>query len=217
MIDLGFTHQKYTWTNKHKNNKTLIMERLDRFLRNQEWINLYPDSNVHHLPRTHSDHCLLLLKIIKCYAKPNKIFRLETMWMRHLDFPNIVKISWNHSLDYNTDVENFINTTNNWNKETFGNIFKQKNKILKRLKGLQQMDPNYHKDPFHYELENTLINDFNEVLIREEGFLKLKSRVQWLNKGDANTKCFHASTINKSHRNGILGLNDLVEIGLLIL
>lgn len=51
MIDLGFTSQTYTWTNKHKNDKTFIMERLDRFLSNDYWLSLHSDSNVHHMPR----------------------------------------------------------------------------------------------------------------------------------------------------------------------
>ncbi|KAH0698593.1 hypothetical protein KY284_012808 [Solanum tuberosum] len=63
MIDLGFTGQKYTWSNKHKNNNTLIMERIDRFLSNHSWLNLFPDSHVHHLPRTHSDHVLFFLTV----------------------------------------------------------------------------------------------------------------------------------------------------------
>ncbi|KAK6786509.1 hypothetical protein RDI58_015034 [Solanum bulbocastanum] len=46
MIDLGFTGQKYTRTNKHKNNKTLIMERLDHFLSNHDCLSLFPESNV---------------------------------------------------------------------------------------------------------------------------------------------------------------------------
>ncbi|KAG5594328.1 hypothetical protein H5410_035560 [Solanum commersonii] len=201
MIDLGFTSQKYTWTNKHKNNKTIIMERLDRFLSNQDWLSLYPNSNVLHLPRTHLDHCPILLTCTKICAKASKIFRFETMWLRHPDFPNIVKAYWYHNNEYNITIEDFTKVVMNWNK--------QKTKVLNRLNGIQRMETKYKK-PFHIDLENTLISNYNEILKREEDFWKLKSRIQWINDGDANTKFFHISTTNRRRRNRILGLNDSV-------
>ncbi|KAK4708585.1 hypothetical protein R3W88_029510 [Solanum pinnatisectum] len=106
MMDLGFTGQKYTWTIKHKNNKTLIMERLDRFLSNND------------TPRR------------------NKVFRFKTMWLRHPGFPNVVQNCWNQYLDYNTNQISFTDAVKQWNKEMFGNIFKQKDKILKWINGL---------------------------------------------------------------------------------
>lgn len=61
-----------------------------------------------------------------------------------------------------------------------------------------------------YDLENTLTREFNEILKREEDCWKLKSRIQWINDGDANTNFFHTSTTNRRNRNKILGLNDSV-------
>lgn len=143
MMDLGLVGQKFTLTNKHKNKKTLIMERLDRFFSNHEWLSLYPDSMVQHLPRIHSDHCPILLNFTKYYHKPPKTYRFETMWLRHPDFSNIVRGFWKHSYDYNVAPENFTKAVRKWNKDVFGNIFKQNNKILNRLNGLQQMNYNH--------------------------------------------------------------------------
>lgn len=67
-----------------------------------------------------------------------------------------------------------------------------------------------NKKFLHYDLKNSLIRDFNEILKREEDFWKLKSRVQWLNDRDANTKLFHMSMVNRKHRTRILGLYDFV-------
>lgn len=55
LIDLGFSGSKYTWINKRKRG-ALILKRLDRIV-----ANIYPEAHVSHLPRTHSDHCSLLL------------------------------------------------------------------------------------------------------------------------------------------------------------
>ncbi|KAK4716482.1 hypothetical protein R3W88_014820 [Solanum pinnatisectum] len=113
MIDLGFTGQKYTWTNKHKNNQTPIMECLDRFLSNHSWLTLFPDTKVYSSPS--SPHL-------------KKLFRFETMWIRHPDFPNIVTTVWKDNNNYNDALEKFLQNIKIWNKETFGNIFKQKKK-----------------------------------------------------------------------------------------
>lgn len=46
MLNLGFTGQTYTWKNKHKSNKTLIMEHLDHFLNNYSWLILFPNTSL---------------------------------------------------------------------------------------------------------------------------------------------------------------------------
>jgi hypothetical protein len=62
LIDLGFSGPKYTWTNS-QDVSSLIMQRLDRALANPEWRFLFPEANVTHLPRTHLDHCSILLTL----------------------------------------------------------------------------------------------------------------------------------------------------------
>lgn len=81
--------------------------------------------------------------------------------------------------------------------------------LIARLKGLERMNPN-NKNSFHYNLENQLTTNFNTLLYSEEEFWKLKSRIQWLNEGDANTKLFHFSTIHRRKCNRILSFHDTV-------
>lgn len=85
MIDLGFPSSRLTWTNKPKthqpqtSNNKLIMECLDKFYANHAWVNLFQDSHVTHLLRTHSDHCAMILNLTKTYSKPNSNVKLETL------------------------------------------------------------------------------------------------------------------------------------------
>lgn len=45
LIDLDFKGNKFTWLNKRfKNKSSLIYERLDRFLANEQWIQNFPNS-----------------------------------------------------------------------------------------------------------------------------------------------------------------------------
>lgn len=93
LTDLGFKGSKYTWTNNRTNGHT-ILERLDRIFANYEWINLFPNCLVTHLPRTHSDHCPLLLTLQGFTFPPDKVFRFETIWTSHPDFQPMVLTIW---------------------------------------------------------------------------------------------------------------------------
>lgn len=71
------------------------------------------------------------------------------------------------------------------------------------------MNP-HQKTSFHYNLEDRFLTNLNVLLQAEEDFWKLKSRIQWLNERNANTKFIHFTTIHRRRRNHILGLVDSV-------
>lgn len=81
-MDLGFKGFKYTWTNKrYTRRQDLITERLIRSFATDDSIEMFPESTVTHLPRTHFDHCPLLLNIIsQHHSGHRKPFRFESMW-----------------------------------------------------------------------------------------------------------------------------------------
>ena len=92
-IDLGFLGPKYTWSNLRQISN-LILERIDRCFANPSWRILFPEASVTHLPRVFSDHCLVLLELIRPpTAILNKPFRFQTMWLHHPDFHTVVKMA----------------------------------------------------------------------------------------------------------------------------
>jgi hypothetical protein len=60
MIDLSFNGNPFTWSN-HRQDSSLIKERLDRGIANSNWIHYFPSYSVTHLPAHSLDHCPLLL------------------------------------------------------------------------------------------------------------------------------------------------------------
>ena len=63
LADLGFRGPKFTWCRGKAT--SLIQERLDRMLGNREWMDLFPNSRVHHLNLWGSDHRPLLVELLR--------------------------------------------------------------------------------------------------------------------------------------------------------
>lgn len=83
----------------------------------------------------------------------------------------------------------------------FVDFKKKKNRILARLKCIQ-------KNPFLSD--NYLLNLSTQLTIEYKNFLKIeedhrcmRSRINWINDRDANTKFYHISVINRIRRNNI--------------
>lgn len=169
LLDLGYSGPKFTWVNK-RSDGNLVMEHLDRFLGNAEWLNMFPDSLVSHLPRVKSDHHPILLKIVpSIHLLGNRPFRCESVWLNHADFIQISKNIWNSSCSSSEALNTLKVEALTWNKKHFGNIFFNKHRILKRLEGIQRAlssNPN----PFLINLERVLNTDYLNILRTEEQF-----------------------------------------------
>ncbi|KAL6205410.1 hypothetical protein ACLB2K_022670 [Fragaria x ananassa] len=65
--DLYYTGPSFTWRgNRHG---VEVKERLDRFLGNGAWLQLFPTSKVTHLLPNESDHLPILIQIRRCVLK----------------------------------------------------------------------------------------------------------------------------------------------------
>lgn len=62
LIDLGFSGPGLTWTN-FRDGRANVRKRLDRAISNRKWRLLFPEAQVVHLARTHSDHHPVLLEV----------------------------------------------------------------------------------------------------------------------------------------------------------
>lgn len=58
-VDLGWGGNRFTWENR-QNGRAFIKERLDRFLANKEWLDIFEDASVDHLNSEVSNHVPIL-------------------------------------------------------------------------------------------------------------------------------------------------------------
>jgi hypothetical protein len=207
MIDLGFSGPRFTWSNLREFS-SLIQERLDRGFANASWRCAFPEASVHHLTRTHSDHCPVLI----CLDKPPSLnlprpFIFQPVWLSHPDFPNVLNNSWDVIFPLESNVIEFTRAVVQWNRDVFGNIFWKKQNLVARLRGIQCGLASAPND-FLVNLERKLRLEYLSVLQQEEEFWSVKSRYNWLIQGDRNTAFFHASTLVRRKQNRIFSLKD---------
>ncbi len=92
-----------------------------------------------HLARMKSDHCSILVKFHPSSRGPRKNlpFRFQAMWLNHEKFLDMVSEQWNN---YHGDLlfktSRVASTLVDWNKNVFGNIFKQKRIVSARICGI---------------------------------------------------------------------------------
>ncbi|KAL5573082.1 hypothetical protein UlMin_022679 [Ulmus minor] len=129
LADLGYRGPKFTWCRGKATN--LVQERLDRMLGNSEWMDLFPNSYVHHLNLRGSDHRPLLVELLKAdefsnFGKSWKRgrFHFEEAWVEETECSNIIKEQWSSSRTDSLDgvagkLRLCASDLESWNLESF--------------------------------------------------------------------------------------------------
>lgn len=136
---MSFTGGNFTWVSS-MTSPNPIKIRLDRGLCNENWKYVHPDSFITYLPRINSDHNPLLLSLFTNHqlSPALKPFRFHLLWCDHPGFINPVKGTWEkHHSCLNSKLSEMVENLSNWNKQVFGDIFKQKKQLILRLNGIQ--------------------------------------------------------------------------------
>ncbi|KAF7801955.1 ribonuclease H [Senna tora] len=101
---------------------------------------------------------------------------------------------WREDEDTNIMLKNLTPMILKWNKDNIGNLFRRKNRLISRIEGIQRTDDHVN-NRFLCKLEKDLKKELDEVLKQEEIMWFQKSRGQWIQDGDKNTKLYHTKTI----------------------
>ncbi|XP_062099846.1 uncharacterized protein LOC133805699 [Humulus lupulus] len=83
----------FTWTNKQANDDR-IYSRLDRVFKNEDWLDIFPQSEAVFNWELHSDHYYCIIKPEVSVNYGVKLFRFFNMWTNHEHFKSTVMQSW---------------------------------------------------------------------------------------------------------------------------
>ena len=139
------------------------------------------------------------------------------MWLTDPTFPSLIEDSWQASelipsvssslSRFPRHLELLTDNIRSSNKTHFGNVFHRKNHLVARRRGIQ-MALARKPSTYLHSLESQLTQEYNLVLQQEYLYWRLKSRIMWLNYGDANTKYFHLKTIQRHSHLRVITLKD---------
>ncbi|XP_038985517.1 uncharacterized protein LOC120111723 [Phoenix dactylifera] len=213
VADLGFSGPQFTWCNNQQG-QARVWERLDRAFATPGWVQCFSDYQVRHLPRIASDHCPLLVSTdaVVSFRSP---FRFEKFWTCYPRSWEIVRAAWGVPVrgDAMYRVSRLLELTKRrlkrWNQEEVGNIFRRIEEAEEAIAKLQTQEAGEGglAEEELGELRSLLA--MHDSLLRQQEILwRQKSRVQWIQEGDRNTRFFHQAAVIRRHRNRIRAIRD---------
>lgn len=136
LMDIILNSSIFTWSNRRQG-KNLIQVKLDRFLVSNNWENI--DSSLCAIPRAGSNHNVILLSLDDSREKKYYPFRYQIIWSHHPNFESLVKHWWKTPTSgtpmyqVTQKLKIIKDKVKGWNGYSFGNIFKQKKKIMENF------------------------------------------------------------------------------------
>jgi hypothetical protein len=202
-----FMHgRRFTWSNERR---TPTLSKLDRALVSIDWELNYPNSLMHAISSSVSDHAPLHL-LMNASHYPKRRFCFELFWFKLDGFQDAVKEGWRCS-DNIVDpfahldecFRNLATHLQSWVDSKIGNLKLQiamANILIHRFDKAQD---NRMLSPGEWWLRRMLKQTVLGLSSLERTMTRQRSRVHWIKEGDANTRLFHVVANGRRARNFI--------------
>lgn len=168
------------------------------------------------MPAIGLDHWPVRLEIDIKKNLGKKPFRFESFWLRNPKFLLKAEEWWTQSTiqgkgkihTFQLKLKELKGKIKKWNKEEFGNIMEEKQKLEQEMEEIQQRIIIEGRTEERCKEEGIIISKLEERRKQEEILWKQKSRINWLREGERNTKFFHQAMIQHRQRNRILSIKN---------
>ncbi|GJS63489.1 RNA-directed DNA polymerase, eukaryota, reverse transcriptase zinc-binding domain protein [Tanacetum coccineum] len=218
VMDINSSGLHFTWNQKPKGGGG-ILRKLDRIIRNLEFLDAFPGAHAYFHPYRISDHSPAVLKIPNLPMNKPKPFKFFNFITHKSKFLEILASQWNvavlgHHMYQVTSKLKALKKPLRKLVHDHGNLHDRVKKLRCELDEVQRaLDLNPTDQVLCVE-EAVYVQTFNEAVLDEERFLKQKAKIEWLDVGDSNSAYFHKSLKSRNQRSRIeVILNaDNVEI-----
>ncbi|XP_074305216.1 uncharacterized protein LOC141640264 [Silene latifolia] len=185
----------YTWNNKHDAGSRTY-SRIDRFLVNSEWMDLYPHAFAHFLPEGLFDHNPSVCYRRAIRSQPKGHFKYYNMWGLDPDFQEVVQASWNEPA-YGTLMFKLVSKLKrlkyplkDLNRNKFSDIEKVVGVAKSLLEDIQIQLTDKPTDPNLITAECEASEALRHLSKIQHSFLSQRAKTDWIKHGDENTRFF---------------------------
>ncbi|XP_062088542.1 uncharacterized protein LOC133795108 [Humulus lupulus] len=198
----------FTWTNNQAGSNR-IYSKIDHVFVNEEWHDHFPNTAARFSWESISDHCSCVVSATTTEAIGIKPFRFFNFWANHPDFKRLVEQNWKKSLAIRGLKGIFLklmrvkHCLKKFNHEVIGDIGKNYQEAKARYSEAKLQAQNHPRDQFYQEQESNAAANFDAQEKMYHKFLRQRSKITWLQKGDSNTSYFHACLKKRKMENRI--------------
>ncbi|KAL4032276.1 hypothetical protein IC575_005346 [Cucumis melo] len=213
LIDPPLINNRFTWSNL-RNPPTF--SRIDRFLYNSTWENLFSPHTTRTLPRSTSDHFPLVCENSNTKLSWGPVpFRLNSIALSDPEFKRNMGRWWENSIQDGHPGFSFIqrlkslaNFIKPWQKEKLHSLTHAKDSILREVDSIDKKELD---TPLTQEESNrrlALKADLSELSLKESQFWYQRAKKLWLREGDENSSFFHRICSSRQKRSFIHEIQD---------
>ena len=205
--------RKYTWSSSSTSG-TPTLVRLDRVFCSGDWEDRFPNCLLQSSASDDSDHCPLILGLRdNLPGKPR--FHFEAFWPKMDGFMETVESAWTSIPARHYPLETLslklkaaARSLQSWSQKKVGHI---KSQLLMAKEVVHQLDIVQDSRPL-LDSEIWLRNNLKKLSLALSSTLRtvarLRSRIGWLQEGDANTRLFHMHARHRKRKSFIAMLQS---------
>uniref|UniRef100_A0A803Q8U7 Reverse transcriptase domain-containing protein n=1 Tax=Cannabis sativa TaxID=3483 RepID=A0A803Q8U7_CANSA len=187
------------------NNVFHLLQQNESRVEKQEWTDNFPKTKAHYSWETISDHCLCFVSTTTNVEIGYKPFRYYNFWADHSEFKDVVLDSWQKPMRREGVTGLYLklmrlkHSIKRFNRERVGDIgkiYQEARDLYIQARTQAQDQP---RDTTVQQIEKETALNFNTQEKMYHSFLRQRSNVTWLSKGDENNAFFH-SFLKKKRR-----------------
>ena len=211
--ELQWNGNYYTWNNKQCG-ESRISSRIDRAFGNDEWMDNWGHVVVEYGNPNISDHSTMMLTLEKTQQHGKCSFKFFNVWTEHERFMEIVETAWKRHYDYDAmkkvwcKLKDLQHRLQQLNRKEFKYIGKKIEQARIDVANVQNQLNEQATDELIMKEKELLINLEKWSLI-EENALRQKSRIKWIQLGDANNKYFSAVIKERTQKKQVRSIMTL--------